>query len=211
MFGEIGLDQRKLIKLKYLEDREGNIKGCGIYMKLEIREVRKEDKNQVKEMYDEYMNSELIPGIDRFEGIRDFENLEKMNFNEWIEVLEKNKDQEQLPKEYSSHTLYLVIDKNKRIVGAMDLRWREVPVLMKFGGLIGYSVRPSERGKGYATKMLKLALEEFKKINKEKLLITCKDFNIASRRVIEKNNGIYESSYYNEDDKYTYLKYWIKL
>ena len=59
--------------------------------------------------------------------------------------------------------------------------------------------------------MLQLALEKFKDLNKEKVLITCKDFNIASKRVIEKNGGIYENSYYNEDDKYTYLRYWINL
>ncbi len=180
-------------------------------MKIVIREVRKEDEEQVRKMYNEYMNSELIPGLDRFEGIRDFENLDKMSFNEWIEDLEKNKDENQLPKEYSTHTLYLALDENNRLVGAIGLRWQEVPVLMKFGGFIGYSVRPSERSKGYATKMLQLALEEFKKINKGKVLITCKDFNIASKKVIEKNGGIYENSYYNEEDKYTYLRYWINL
>lgn len=180
-------------------------------MKIAIREARKEDKSQVRIMYDEYMNSEPITGIDRFEGIRDFENLDKMSFNEWIEYLEKNKDEKQMPEEYSTHTLYLAIDENKKVVGAIGLRWQEVPVLMKFGGLIGYSIRPSERSKGYATKMLQLALEEFKKVNKEKVLITCKDFNIASKKVIEKNGGIYESSYYNEEDKYTYLRYWINL
>lgn len=180
-------------------------------MEIEIREVKKEDEEQVKIMYDEYMNSKPIPRIDRFEGIRDFEKLNKMSFNEWIEDLEKNKDEKQLPKEYSTHTLYLAINENKKIVGTIGLRWKEVPKLMEYGGFIGYSIRPSERGKGYATKMLQLALKEFKKINKEKVLITCKDFNIPSKRVIEKNGGIYENSYYNEEDKYTYLRYWINL
>ena len=58
-------------------------------MEIEIREVKKEDEEQVKIMYDEYMNSKPIPRIDRFEGIRDFEKLNKMSFNEWIEDLEK--------------------------------------------------------------------------------------------------------------------------
>ena len=56
---------------------------------------------------------------------------------------------------------------------------------MTFGGLIGYSVRPSQRGKGYASEMLKLALDKFKNTNIENILITCKDFNIASKKVIE--------------------------
>lgn len=82
---------------------------------------------------------------------------------------------------------------------------------MAFGGLIGYSVRPSQRGKGYASEMLKLALDKFKNTNIENILITCKDFNIASKKVIEKNGGIFENTYSNDDDGYTYLRYWIKI
>ena len=57
---------------------------------MEVREVTKQDKEKIIEMYDEYMMSELIPGIDRFEGIRDFEKLEKLSFEDWINDLEKN-------------------------------------------------------------------------------------------------------------------------
>ncbi len=178
-------------------------------MNIKIREVTKNDEKQIKEMYEEYLNSELILGIDRFEGIRDFENLEYMNFDEWIEDLEKNKDESKLPENYSTHTLYVAVDEKEKIVGAIGLRWKEVPILIKFGGFIGYSVRPNERGKGYATRMLQLGIEKFKENDKEKILITCKDFNIPSIKVIEKNGGIYENSYYNKDDGYTYLRYWI--
>lgn len=178
---------------------------------MELREVTKQDKEKIIEMYDEYMMSELIPGIDRFEGIRDFEKIEKLSFNDWIDNLEKNKYEENLPESYSPHTLYLAINDNNKIVGAIGIRWKQVPVLMTFGGLIGYSVRPSQRGKGYASEMLKLALDKFKNTNIENILITCKDFNIASKKVIEKNGGIFENTYSNDDDGYTYLRYWIKI
>ncbi len=178
---------------------------------MELREVTKQDKEKIIEMYDEYMMSELIPGIDRFEGIRDFEKIEKLSFNDWIDDLEKNKYEKNLPESYSPHTLYLAINDNNKIVGAIGIRWKQVPVLMVFGGLIGYSVRPSQRGKGYASEMLKLALDKFKNTNIENILITCKDFNIASKKVIEKNGGIFENTYSNDDDGYTYLRYWIKI
>ena len=182
-------------------------------MDVKLREVIEEDEEELRKLYYEYINSEPLPGMDTFEGVRDFETLGKMNFKEWMLDLEKNKNKSKLPENYSTHTLYLAINKEEKIVGAIGLRWEEVPVLMRYGGLIGYSVRPKERGKGYATQMLKLGLEKYKstKKNKDKVLITCKDFNIASKKVIEKNGGIFEDSYYNEDDKYTYLKYWIKL
>lgn len=78
-------------------------------------------------------------------------------------------------------------------------------------GLIGYSIRPSQRGKGYASEMLKLALNRFKNTNTEKILITCKGFNLASKKVIEKNGGVFENTYTNQEDGYTYLRYWIKI
>lgn len=176
-----------------------------------IRELEIKDKEKIMEMYEEYMNSQLIQGIDRFEGIRDFEELEKMTYENWLNDLEKNKYEENLPSEYSPHTLYLAINDKEEIVGAIGIRWKQVPILMTYGGLIGYSIRPSQRGKGYASQMLKLALEKFKKTDIENILITCKDFNIASKKVIEKNGGIYENTYKNNDDGYNYLRYWIKL
>lgn len=177
---------------------------------MELREVTKEYKEEIIEMYDEYVISKLSPGIDRFEGIRDFEKLEKLSFNDWINYLEKNKYEENLPKAYSPTTLYLAINDSK-IVGAIVIRWKAVSALMTFGGLIGYSIRPSQRGKGYASEMLKLALDKFKNTNIKKVLITCKDFNIASKKVIEKNGGIFENKYFNVEDGYTYLRYWINI
>ena len=59
--------------------------------------------------------------------------------------------------------------------------------------------------------MLKLALKKLKNANVEKILITCKDFNIASKKVIEKNGGIFENTYSNDDDGYTYMRYWIAI
>ncbi len=178
---------------------------------MELREVNKQDEEKIMEMYNDYILSELIPGIDRFEGIRDFEKLQNLNFNDWLKYLEKNKYEENLPDLYSPHTLYLAINDYNQIVGAIGIRWKQVPILMTFGGLIGYSVRPSQRGKGYATEMLKLALDKFKNTNIQNILITCKDFNIASKKVIEKNGGIFENTYSNVDDGYTYLRYWIKI
>ena len=61
--------------------------------------------------------------------------------------------------------------------------------LSTVGGHIGYGIRLSERGKGYATIGLKLALEECKKLGIQKVLLTCKSSNIASRKCIERNDG----------------------
>ena len=180
---------------------------------MRLREANIKDKKELITIYEEYINSKPIPGIRTFEGVRDFENLNKMSFKEWLDDLEKNKYEENLPKNYSTHTFYLAENDEGKIVGAIGLRWKEVSTLLTYGGFIGYSIRPTERGKKYATEMLKLGLQKFKETDskRKKVLITCKDFNIPSIKVIEKNKGVYENSYYNKDDGYTYLKYWVKL
>ena len=43
---------------------------------MRLREPNAADKKVILEIYDEYINSEPIPGIDTFEGVRNFEKLE---------------------------------------------------------------------------------------------------------------------------------------
>ena len=61
------------------------------------------------------------------------------------------------------------------------------------GGHIGDGVRPSERKKGVATKMIALALEECKKIGIDEILIVCDKENIGSSKSIQNNGGILEN------------------
>lgn len=177
---------------------------------MKLREIKKEDKDEILKIYDEYIKAEHSKGIDRFEGIRNFENLENMNFEEWYKELENNKNKDKIPNEYSTQTTYLLINNNE-IIGILNARWEKVPALMLFGGLIGYSIIPKYRGKGYANEMLKLGLEKFKEKGINEILISCKDFNITSKKVIEKNNGILERQYYNKNEGYNYLIYRINL
>lgn len=91
----------------------------------------------------------------------------------------------------NSHLFFLV--ENGRILGAIQIRHHiNHPNLIETGGHIGYGIRPSERGKWFGAQMLALALQEAKKIGLEKVLIACYDTNLWSRRVIEKNGGIFE-------------------
>lgn len=174
-------------------------------MKIRLKKIELEDKEKLLDMFKEYEESEPIPNIDKYEGIRSFEFLKKMSFEDWL-IKIKN-DEVNCPKDFSPHTLYMAIDKDNEVVGLIDNRWKEIPILIEFGGLIGYSIRPTKRGNGYATLMLKLSLDKMWEYGKEEVLITCKDFNIASKRTIEKNGGIFIEEYYNKDDGFNYLKY----
>lgn len=83
---------------------------------------------------------------------------------------------------------------NNEVVGRISLRHELNEVLAKWGGHVGYIVRPSYRRMGIATEMLRrlLQMDSAKKIGR--LLITCDDGNIASEKTIVNNGGIYEST-----------------
>lgn len=108
-----------------------------------------------------------------------------------------------------SDIYFLVKNDSKFLIGAIDIRHYLNENLFKSGGNIGYGIRPSERGKGYATQMLALALKKCKEMQLSKVLITCSKTNIASAQVIIKNGGILE----NEVMENGILKqrYWIHL
>lgn len=76
------------------------------------------------------------------------------------------------------------------LVGAVNIRHDLNEALLAHGGHIGLGVRPSLRNKGIGTKLIKLALEECKKLNINKVLMTCDKSNIASSKAIINNNGM---------------------
>ena len=103
-------------------------------------------------------------------------------------------------------TLYWAVVGDK-VVGRLDLRHYLNKRLAKIGGHIGYSVSPSERGKGYATEMLRLGLKEARKLGIKKALVTCDETNHPSRRVIEKNGGVFKNKIM---EKGVYkLRFWV--
>jgi len=88
-------------------------------------------------------------------------------------------------------TFFAVRTHDRKIIGMIDVRHNlGTEFLTQFGGHIGFSVRPSERKKGYATDILKMGLEYAKSLNIEKIMIACFSDNLPSIRTIEKCDGI---------------------
>lgn len=102
-----------------------------------------------------------------------------------------------------------MVDENKRIYGALHLRHTLNDDLLRTGGHIGYGIRPSERRKGYATKMLSLALPIAKSLGLNKVLVTCNMDNYASAKTIINNGGVLENEVQDGDE--TIQRYWISL
>jgi len=106
-----------------------------------------------------------------------------------------------------STTYFAVV--GRRIVGTIQVRHRLNEELYKYGGHIGYGVRPSERRKGYAARTLALALEKCRELGIEKVLVTCRKDNIGSARTILKNGGVLENEIVRHDGGVT-QRYWIE-
>lgn len=89
------------------------------------------------------------------------------------------------------------------VIGSLALRHELNDWLLEQGGHIGYSVRPSRRREGHASRALALALGPAAEVGLERVLVTCDEDNLGSRRTIEKNGGVYE------DTRADKRRYWI--
>lgn len=130
----------------------------------------------------------------------------------WLAHVRELESPQTCPKHLVTATLYAAVRQSDgRIVGMLDLRHRLNDFLAEYGGHIGYSVRPDERRKGYAKRMLALALPEARRLGIDRVLITCDEDNEASRRTILSNGGVFDRNTWLEDEKQTVSRYWIDL
>ena len=106
---------------------------------------------------------------------------------------------------------YLVDDVNPDyIIGYGSVNTYYCSLYSNFGN-IGYGIRPSERNKGYGTLLLELLLEKCRELGMKEVSVSCLEKNIASKRVIEKNNGYFEKRFFNHDGGNYGLKYLVSL
>ena len=138
-----------------------------------------------------------IPGMDHLE--------EFQNVNDWLDFCRKQKGR---------ISWYMSVrESDGRLIGFCSLKHRleyddDDP---EFASNIGYSVRPSERGKGYGSEQLRLVLEEARKEGLEQVRLVCISTNERSRRVILSNGGVYAGSVHGEESGLTVERYDISL
>lgn len=132
---------------------------------------------------------------DQFAGCISLDKCETPE--EYIQICSFRKEPEtcnEVGVSVPSHTYIAIRKSDKRVVGIIDLRHHiNHPILGSWGGHCGFSVRPSERGKGYAKKMLQLNLCNARSLGIHRLLVTCCCQNIASEKVIIANGGVFEN------------------
>lgn len=133
-----------------------------------------------------------------------------MAYKSMLEDLRKESLGIDLKPNRVQHTmLYAFVDKN--IVGRVSVRHELNDYLRHRGGHIGYAVAPKYRRQGYATEMLKQALEFCRSINLFEIMITCADDNTPSWKLIEKYNGKLQDKIWDDEENEMLRRYWITL
>jgi predicted acetyltransferase len=133
-----------------------------------------------------------LEAVGEFEAAQEWSAEEAKNvrddFDGWVERLKNRALGKDLPEGYVPESIFWLIEGDKYI-GRIGVRHVLTEKLKKFGGTIGYDVRPSERRKGYGTKMLALGLQKAAELGLNEVILTCDVNNVASQKVIEANGG----------------------
>jgi predicted acetyltransferase len=131
---------------------------------------------------------------------------------DWLAFSKNAEDETKKPENWVVSEQFAYVRKSDgKNVGMIQFRHYFNDFLERFGGNIGYSVRPGERKKGYAKRMLGECLNVCRAFGLKNVLITCLADNEASRRTILANGGVYESTVFCERDGVYLQRYWIKL
>ena len=172
-------------------------------MNVKLIKLSYEYENELKEMLDEWVLYNKTHDTDT-SPYAIFKN-DYHDFKYYLDNLEVKKDDKLVP---DSVFFLLDLDRNK-LLGAINIRHKLNDYLLQYGGHIGDGIRPSERGKGYATKMISLALDECLRLGITKVLMTCDKSNVASRKSIINNGGIKENEVLEDGE--IVERYWIDL
>lgn len=155
-----------------------------------------------------------------FEGMKEWEGespawytfawTEGMSYKEMLKILKDEAEGKNLKPNRVAHTmLYAFVD--DKIIGRVSIRHELNEYLKHRGGHIGYAVAKRWRRKGYATEMLNKAIPYCKSIGLKELMITCADENEPSWKIIESAGGKLQDKIWDEEDKETIRRYWLKI
>ncbi len=167
---------------------------------MELRRPTLEDKEAILEMIAEFdaAKSYMHGGMgSAWKRAKDYEDC--------LKIVEQQEDDANLPVGWVPAIKFLSFDETGLPLGFLALRLSLNDKLFVEGGHIGYSIRPSERGKGYAKESLRQGLQVAKGKSIKRALVTCSTENPASRAVILANGGELE------DVRNGTERYWIDL
>lgn len=169
--------------------------------RLKLVKLSEEYRHQLFEMMDEWTNSS-----DTSETPYAIFKNDYHDFDHYLRYLEIK---EPIDGKVPDSTFFALDIERNIFVGAINIRHYLNEKLLLNGGHIGDGIRPSERRKGFATEMIRLGLEECKKLGIDRVLMVCDKDNIGSKKSIINNGGILENEI--EINGTIEQRYWIEL
>ncbi len=123
-------------------------------------------------------------------------------------VKKLDEDYRRIPNEEKvpARTYFLIRESDNRIIGMINIRLALNENLKKFGGHIGYSIRPTERGKGYNKINLYLGLKVCQEYGIETVLMDADKDNPASWRTIESLGGKNIKEFFDNENAHCIVK-----
>ena len=161
----------------------------------------------------EYLN-EFVEYASDLNGVGALDKIyDGYTFEETLNRCLKMKDQEYAKSvdRCPSKTFLLIRENDNRIVGSVNLRWNLTEAVLKFGGHIGYGIRPTERRKGYNKINLYMVLKEAKKVGLDRVMLDCVVSNLGSDNTIKALGGVLERCEVDPYDNELTNVYWIDV
>lgn len=168
-----------------------------------------ERKDEIIEFLDEFIKyNSNINGSGSLDSI-----YRGSTFEEALDRCYKMEDEEYAKSinKCPGKTFLLIREEDNRIVGTINIRWNLTDALKKFGGNIGYGIRPTERRKGYNKINLYLGLIEAQKLGLDKVMLDCDVENLGSDKTIRALGGVLERCELDPSDNELTNVYWINV
>ena len=173
-------------------------------MNVKLIKLTKDYYEQLKEMIDEWKLDQIKNNTNHSPWA-----IFKNDYHDFDYYLDNLEISNPVDGKVPDSVFFLLDIKRNILLGAVNIRHYLNDYLLQYGGHIGDGIRPSERGKGYATEMIRLALIECKRLGIDKVLMVCDKSNIASRKTIIKNGGVLENEIVEDGE--IQQRYWIDL
>lgn len=170
-------------------------------MKIILRRLTTADENAFRQAHQEFVE----PG---FHFASSFEASQP--FAEWLAHIKDREDPAKVPSGRVPVT-FMCGFVGGDVVGRVSIRHGLSDSIREVGGHIGYGTVPRFRQQGYATEMLRQSLAFCRKLGLERVLLTCDEDNVGSRKAIELCGGRFERHCADSGDGVKKRRYWIAL
>lgn len=163
------------------------------------KEYEKEAIEYINEFYKYNSKINGTGGLDRYLD----------NYDEWLEKLEDDRNRIPNEKLVPSETFFLIREKDNKIVGMINIRLTLNETLKKYGGHIGYGIRPTERQKGYNKINLYLGLLCCQQYGIKEVLLDCDKTNLGSAKTMQALGGVLVKEHYDDVYAHCVVQYYV--